>query len=427
VSTASIERPKTDEQEAVERILNHKLFVNAPLLSSFLIYVCQRALEEGAARISEQEIGVHVFHRPRSYDPSEDNIVRNYARQLRKRLEEYYAADGQYDSFRVEIPKGGYVPRITPVSSNNESIEAPKPLVTPEEPHHVHPIVEAAPRVRRPMMAIAALIACVSILCFLTFYLMKHYDTMLAKRSKMNALWSQLFNSGQETLIVPADAAFVTLEEIKGRTFSLAEYESGLATGESEPSYITALKGRRMTSVVDLDIAAKLEHLPGINWDRTTIRPSRSLRIEDLKSGNAILIGSIYSTPWIEAFQNNLNFHFFYRPGEHRAWIENAKPLPGESAVYESNWDGFSKRTYAVIAFIPNLSNTGHILLIQGLDGAGTEAASDMLFRTDGLNDVIDKARRADKTLKDFEVLIEASAVDNHATAVRIAAMRMSK
>ena len=44
------------------------------------------------------------------YDCSADNIVRNYARQLRNRLDDYYRWEGRSESLRLEVPRGGYKP-----------------------------------------------------------------------------------------------------------------------------------------------------------------------------------------------------------------------------------------------------------------------------------------------------------------------------
>jgi hypothetical protein len=77
-----------------------------------------------------------------------------------------------------------------------------------------------------------------------------------------------------------------------------------------------------------------------------------------------------------------------------------------------------------VLAFIPNLNRTGHMLLVQGLDTAGTEAAVNFLFRQDRLNEVMEKARRPDGTLGSFEVLLEATSLDSHATTIRVLSVR---
>ncbi len=206
--------------------------------------------------------------------------------------------------------------------------------------------------------------------------------------------------------------------------FSLSEYENGYPNADSEPDFISTLKTRRFTSVIDLDIIAKLERVPGIRLDRVVIRAARSLRIEDLSNNNVVLIGSRNGMPWVQAFERGLNFHFVYRPTERRAWIENVRPQAGEATIFSSDWTGFTKKTYAVIAFVRNLNNTGHVLLIQGLDGAGTEAASDLLFDSERSNELLVKSKKPDGSVGHFEALIEADAIENHPTMIRVVAIR---
>jgi len=45
--------------------------------------------------MKEYLIGTEVYHRPTSYHPSEDSIVRSEARRLRSKLKEYYDSVGK--------------------------------------------------------------------------------------------------------------------------------------------------------------------------------------------------------------------------------------------------------------------------------------------------------------------------------------------
>jgi hypothetical protein len=77
-----------------QRIVASRSFAKSALLSRFLLYVCEREITGKTAEISEHQIGVHVFGRRPGYHPGEDNIVRNYARQLRHRLDQYFLEEG---------------------------------------------------------------------------------------------------------------------------------------------------------------------------------------------------------------------------------------------------------------------------------------------------------------------------------------------
>jgi hypothetical protein len=428
VITASVDSPDgIARQELVERILASRHFIKAPLLSAFLAYVCRRALQDGAERITEHEIGVNVFDRRPGYDSKEDNIVRNYARQLRKRLDEYYSLEGQIESLRIEIPKGGYVP----VFRENRSPAAypPMGLELRAEDARAQPSGISPPKtssIRGFRILAGAVVLCLLVAGGAAVFLRLQPKKSPANNSPMHRLWTELFVPGKNTLIVPADTAFVMLQELEGRSYSLREYVSWSSVDESKASPISGLRNRKYTSITDVEAVSQLERLPEANPDHCVVRAARSLTVEDLKDANIVFIGSIYSIPWIEALQNNLNFRFIYKPGENRRWIENRNPAAGETATYATDKNGLSAKTYSVLAFIPNLNKSGHILLVQGLDGSGTEAAMSMLTRDGGLSEVLKKLQNPDGTIGSFEVLLESISLNSRTTSIRVAATRRS-
>ncbi len=418
------------EEAAVSRILASRHFAKAPLLSAFLSYVCQRSLREGASRISEQEIGTNVFGRELGYDSREDNIVRNYARQLRRRLDDYYATDGRSETLRIQIPKGGYVLLVL----RNEgpsygAVSRPVEEVAdgPETANEVSAEGDVQPRnysgLRWPWIAATVTLGLTLLLCVIVMlrwmYIARSKNIPEASTHN-HSLWAELFSSNRDTLIVPSDTAFVTLEDMHQRIYSLSEYMSWSSVEYPVPSFEADLRTRKYTSLVDLEILLRLARLPEWRADRSFLRTSRNLHIEDLKDDNLVLFGSVYSIPWIALIENELNFRFVYKPKENRAWIENRHPTAGEATTYANHWSGVAETDYAVIAFVPNLNHTGHILVLEGLDGAGTDAAEDTLFRSDDLENILAMIRRADGSLGGVEVLLESSSVDSHSTGTRI-------
>ena len=115
--------------QLAQRIVASRSFAKSALLSRFLLYVCEREITAKTAEISEHQIGVHVFGRRPGYHPGEDNIVRNYARQLRNRLEQYFLEEGREEELRLSIPRGKYVPVYSP----NHFQERPLLVVTEHE------------------------------------------------------------------------------------------------------------------------------------------------------------------------------------------------------------------------------------------------------------------------------------------------------
>ncbi len=429
----AIDSPVELREEAVERILASKHFAKAQLLSAFLSYVCAQSIEPGASRVTEQEIGVRVFHRLPGYDTGVDNIVRNYARQLRRRLQDYYAEEGERDGMRIEIPRGGYVPVFIPKAPPVETQrDAPAALADLEEAAEAscsdalaETDLSPAAMNKRGRLAWAGVSALLVLLCACAGLWLRHTPIFDPNAAILNAIWRQIFVRDKNTFIVPADTGFVMLQEMDKRTYSLSEYETWPGVEQFDHIYTSYLRAQKYTSVLDLRIISQIERRPEAKPERSIIRSARDLKVEDLSEGNAVLLGSIFSNPWVAVVEPQLNFHFVYDPSTNRSWISNLHPRSGEQPVYSTGWSSYSHGTYAVLALVPNLHRTGHILLIQGLDGPGTEAATEMLFSGRALQPILIAARRSDGSLRGFEVLLRATSLESHATETSIIAYRI--
>jgi Tol biopolymer transport system component len=145
-------------------------------MMSFLRHVVLAALADSGGDLKETSIGVAVYGRETSYDPKIDPVVRNEARRLRHKLDDYYAEEGSLDSVLIRMPKGGYAPSFQFALATAESA-----LVEPawdrratcepgtddaKAPTPVLPLAAvlsgAAPaRVRLWWLAVAVLAACI--------------------------------------------------------------------------------------------------------------------------------------------------------------------------------------------------------------------------------------------------------------------------
>ncbi len=76
----------------------------------FLSFVVKQAVEGQAERIKAYSIGVDVFGRDDSFDPTLDPIVRIEATRLRSALTAYYDGPGRSENIRISIPRGSYIP-----------------------------------------------------------------------------------------------------------------------------------------------------------------------------------------------------------------------------------------------------------------------------------------------------------------------------
>lgn len=97
----------------VDKICHSAQFARAERLRQFLRFVVEARVNGRSSDLKESVIGVHVYLRDPGYDPKLEPIVRNEARRLRRKLEEYYSSDGARDAVVISIPLGGYTPAFT--------------------------------------------------------------------------------------------------------------------------------------------------------------------------------------------------------------------------------------------------------------------------------------------------------------------------
>lgn len=120
-----------DIRAELERVLASRSFEAAGRSSEFLRFVVEQHLAGAADRLKGYTIAIEVFRRPPEFDAQSDPLVRVEAGRLRRRLLEYYAAEGHANPLRIELPRGGYAPQFryaTPLeSTGNFTPAAPTP------------------------------------------------------------------------------------------------------------------------------------------------------------------------------------------------------------------------------------------------------------------------------------------------------------
>lgn len=423
--------------ELAQRVAAAPAFARSSLLSKFLLFVVAEALEGRGDQITEHQIGVQVFDRPPGYRTLEDNIVRNYARQLRRRLAEHFSGEGVSEPLRIDIPLGGYVPIFTPTSgegpadkTDQEPITISNHALPAVAPESGGPAVVVTPsRGKRRLFKTLLFIAYSVALAGLAWFAAVRWNAPRPAPEPAHILWASIFGGPASTYIVPSDAGFNLLEDLSHHPVPLAGYIQG-SYQEAPLVGVDAhsaqdLRSQQLTPYVDFQIEAELARLPEANPERVFIRFPRDLRLDDLKHANAVIIGSVSSNPWAAIAETNANFRIIDRPGMEGATIVNLKPLPGEATSYASHWNEPAHETFAHIAFLPNLNGTGNLLLLQGLDVAGTQAAAEMLFHQSAIEPILKRATRPDGSLRNFEALLRSTSIEANATGTQVIASRI--
>jgi adenylate cyclase len=110
--------PPSAEQVKAElaRVLGSTVFAQAGRSSEFLRFVVAETLAGRADRLKGYTIAIEVFGKPPEFDAQTDPLVRVEAGRLRRRLIEYYHAEGRDDAVRIALPKNGYAPAFMAVA-----------------------------------------------------------------------------------------------------------------------------------------------------------------------------------------------------------------------------------------------------------------------------------------------------------------------
>jgi hypothetical protein len=377
----------TEKWALVERVTASKSFRKATRLRDFLLYVCDRALKGDLDNIREQQIGQAVFNRGLAYNPAEDNIVRVEARQVRKRLALYFETEGRREPVVIVIPKGCYVPDFrerdpdSPLPGEQDGIDSGTASASSQPPA----ATSLLPQVGLFVTAVAVLLAGMWLW---------GYNSEAAPRAATEDgtpdgsivfPWTAVFDREQQTTIVLADSILALLQDIARTPITLDDYMNRryiekVQAEEENPALRQALgliALRQYTSIADVALIQKvLGRAPGFQ-DRVMIKYARNMNVREFKMENFILVGSAQSNPWVELFQAKMNFHIERDPETWELVVRNKQPKLGELATYGPSRP--SGPAYSVVALLPNLTQTGSVLIIEGTMMEGTEAGGEFL------------------------------------------------
>ncbi|MFC5195879.1 hypothetical protein ACFPH8_11100 [Bizionia hallyeonensis] len=96
--------------EELNHILSSPLFSRSVVLTNFLKFIVEETLNGKTEGLKEYTIAVNALGKPSDFNPQIDAIVRIHAGRLRRLLKEYYDDLGKFDTIKIEVVKGTYVP-----------------------------------------------------------------------------------------------------------------------------------------------------------------------------------------------------------------------------------------------------------------------------------------------------------------------------
>jgi hypothetical protein len=432
----STANPNSDVEPAayaglLERLLTSPQLKRSARLRELLTYIWRRSVQDHCDQIHEQEIGTRVFGRQPGYDTAADNIVRVSATDLRKRLESYFADNAHLEPIVVEIPRGNYTLQLRPRAvPPPEPVPAPKAaLVVAAEETVISP---AAFSLKLPLI-LSVILTVLLGGCCLALYLqnrtLRHSLYAWKNMPAVHAFWSEIFDAPLKTDIVLADPSFALIEDITNQKITLSDYlnrsylahlhDASLSPDRQQD--LDKLATRNLGSLGDFHVAIRLAALDP-TAQKTKLFTARSYSAEQLKANNVILIGSRKSNPWVDLYEDKMNFVLHYDISRAVTEVENRKPRAGEQTIYSAPPGSDPVMGYAVIAYLRNPDQKGKVLLIEGSSSEATAAAGDFLTSEEQLK-ILSKIVRNDR-LPYFEVLLKTSHVSGTPLNAEIIAVR---
>lgn len=416
---------------AVQRVVTSAHFSKSHRLSTFLLYVAERSLLGRESEVTEQQIGVHVFGRPASYNPSEDNIVRQTARLLRHRLALFYQEEGRDETINISIPRGGYIVQFQPVISpvlqneggNTTSMSSSVPagstlsnVAEDEAVEHTEDTIPLTVRTRRwDDWRHAGLILCLGLTigALGVFGLQALWGRHSRPRTSSDKFWRLLLPRNQKTLVVVGDAGLNMYTNLARAEVDVEDYakQNYLHTpGAEPPPGVTweAFARRRYVALTDLAFVTKLSGLPGTTPDQFDVRFARDIHFSDLENSTAILIGGPNYNPWVHAFDKNADLYMQYDGSTNNNNVINRKPASGEKTIYTQSPLDPERTGYALVLLADNVQGTGRVLVVEGTGMGGVGSAIDFLFNP-GLMDPVIREVEHNHRISNFDLLLETT------------------
>jgi hypothetical protein len=411
-----------DERWALlERVADSTQLRRAFRLRELLFYLGRRSLKEGCYQIHEQEIGKEVFGRRESYDTGADNIVRASVSDLRKRLEAYFATEGIHEKLQMEIPRGSYVPVF-----RSATVEAPE-LTDPVPANAEIGKTECLPLWVRTTFAggltVVLALAVGLIAAWMNYHELYNRAYPWTAEPAIATFWSPFFKTNQDSDIVMGDTAFQLVQTIANHQFSFSDYINRTYVSQLKDlaapdlrSVVSMMTTKNLGNSLEFRLATRIRTLAPLN-QRLHFFNAREYMPALTQQDNMILLGSNITNPWVSLFDQQLNFIASSDRNGFTTML-NRKPVGNEQSIYVPT----DSVGYCVVAYLPNLTNSAKVLLIEGTSSEAVDAAGAFILSEEQLKRFYQGQGKGNSEY--FEVLLKTSQVRSTPLHIEVIAAR---
>ena len=387
-------------REQLRRIVAHPLFTNSKRYPVLLTYTVEQTLLGNASELKERTIGIEAFGREPVYDVNLDPVVRTAAAEVRKRLSQYYYNPDHVGELVIELPIGSYVPTFREPSAsqmgfaaehlNAEKVESlhkdsvfPSPTDAKAEQAHSRLVTR-----RWTPIAIALLVA--ALIGFSVGRVkLSRPAASAAEPSNMSRFWQPItVTSSRVTYCLGAPTEAVDLQT---RTYPASE-------GGSLNTYDVITLARSIVPLVPKN-------------GQFRVLSASDTGFAQLREGPFVLIGA-FDNPWTMRITQDLPMGFEY-DNQVREVVDRKSARKG---IWTLEWQVPGKslaRDYAIVARLHDKVTGEPVIILAGILGEGTEAASEVVSNPAYLDAMLQKAPKNWDQLN-MEAVIEAKVIEGH-------------
>jgi hypothetical protein len=228
------------------------------------------------------------------------------------------------------------------------------------------------------------------------------------------AFWSGFLDPHRQTDIVLPDDSVSVIEDITGRPTTLGDYVNREFLRHIQSSDISTDRKQDVSQIFNHNLVTfgavraaqlMLGEIPATYPHYLTL--ARNFTADEVTRDNVVLIGGKKALPWDHLFDEQINFVTDYDDAHSAAFVRNRNPKPGEQAIYNVPTAPNSLVGYAAIAYLPNPSRTGNVILFAGTDSDASGAAAAFLTSEDQMQKL--RTTLHVRRFPYFEVLLKTS------------------
>ncbi len=376
-------------REQLQRLLAHPLFANSKRYPVLLAYAVEQTLLGNAAELKERTVGVEAFGREPSYDVNLDPVVRTTAAEVRRRLIQYYYNPEHAEELIIEMPVGSYVPTF------REPAAAASPAETAADDSQRSDAEQDAPATAETPAA-------------------AHMLRWILTGTAIAAALLAGFGLGRVRYSRPPSQLERFWEPITSSSSRITYCLGMLSADSSDPTHVDSsldMSANNGLSASDVITLARSILPLAPRHDSFRMVSASETSFAELRESPFVLIGA-FNNVWTMRITQDLPFG--YEDDDHVLKVVDRKS--SQPRFWTLKWQ--TPRTklakdYAIIARIHDNVTGQPVIILGGILGEGTEAASEVVSNPVYMDALLRKAPRNWERLN-LEAVIETNVIDGH-------------